>query len=63
MGLAATRELSRSSKPHGDCHATIEALREAGMKVIDDCPICLDDKVLCRVGAHPSATSTRKSID
>ena len=55
--------LLRSSKPHGDCHATKEELREDGMKVMDDCPVCLDNMVLCRVGAHPSVTSTGNPID
>ena len=55
--------LPRSSKPHGGCHDTMEALRKDGMKVMDDCPVCLDNMVLCRVGAHPSATSTGKSTD
>jgi len=54
--------LPRSSKPHGDCHATKEELREDGLKVMDDCPICLDNKILCRVGAHPSAPSAGAAI-
>jgi len=49
--------LPRSSKQHGDCHATKEELREDGLKVMDDCPICQRRGVLCEVGAHPSAPS------
>jgi len=49
--------LARSSKPHGDCNSTKEELREDGLKVMDDCPICQRRGVLCEVGAHPSAPS------
>ena len=54
--------IERLGKPHPDCRASQEALREDGLKVFDDCPICLDAKILCRVGCHPSIISTQQGI-
>ena len=44
----------RSSTPHSACPATKEELREDGLKVFEDCPICLDEG-LVRIGCHPSS--------
>jgi len=33
------------------------AKKKNPLEIDDDCPICLDNKILCRVGAHPSAPS------
>ena len=51
--------IERSDKPHTGCRASQEALREDGLKVFDDCPICLKRNVACEVGCHPSSSSAR----
>lgn len=45
----------RNGRPHADCRATKEELRDSGLRVIDYCPICADVNVSCRVGFHPSS--------
>ena len=45
----------RSSTPHSTCQATKEELREDGLKVVEDCPICLDEGFMVRIGCHPSS--------
>jgi len=30
--------------------------------IAEDCPICLDANILCRVGCHPSIISTQQGI-
>ncbi len=52
--------LPRSSKPHGDCHAFIESLERAGKNVLEDCPVCFELGIGCRVACHPSASSAGK---
>ena len=54
--------IERSDKPHTGCRASQEALREDGLKVFDDCPICLKRNVACEVGCHPSIISTQQGI-
>lgn len=58
--------LMRSSKPHSDCHATMEALmssKKNPLDVMDDCPICqTSGGILCQVGCHPSVLSAGKLI-
>lgn len=39
------------------CGLTIEMLREDGFRVADDCLLCLDDGIYCRVGNHKSMYS------
>ena len=38
---------------HANCNATKEDLIKDGLKVIEDCPICLTCGILCFVGSHP----------
>jgi hypothetical protein len=49
----------RSEKPHSSCHVTKGELLENGLQVLDDCLICLDANIRCRVGAHPLSSSAR----
>jgi hypothetical protein len=56
-------ELIRSSKPHEDCHATKEALMQAGKVVLEDCPICSNFGVLCRVACHRSSGTQSWSLN
>eukprot|EP01032_Pedospumella_encystans_P022886 gene22886-25922_t len=44
---------TRSNLPSEYCTATKEDLREDGLKVWDDCPVCDEDGILCKVGKHP----------
>jgi hypothetical protein len=54
--------IERLDKPHTGCRASQEALREGGLKVFDDCPICLKRNVACKVGCHPSIISTQQGF-
>ncbi len=57
--------LIRSSKPHSDCHATMEALlskKKNPLEIDDDCPICVRRGVLCEVGCHPSISYAGESL-
>ena len=40
------------------CNASQEALREDGLKVTNDCPLCLDSGARVRVGNHRSDQPT-----
>jgi hypothetical protein len=57
---------NRSRKPHENCHVTKKEWlndRKNPLSVIDDCPICLEANVHCRVAFHPSSgTSTGGSL-
>ena len=44
------------------CNASQEALKDAGCKVIDACPLCLDIDVRVRVGNHRSDQPTGTKI-
>ena len=44
------------------CNATKEELREDGLKVTNDCPLCLDSGARVRVGNHRSSQSTGSRI-
>jgi len=58
--------LPRSSKQHGDCHATKEELlakKKNPLEIDDDCPICRRRGVLCEVGAHLSVSSYAGSTE
>ena len=57
--------IERSDEPHTGCRASQEALlndRVSPLGIADDCPICLDANILCRVGCHPSIISTQQGI-
>ena len=44
------------------CNATKEELREDGLKVTNDCPLCLDSGARVRVGNHRSDQPTGNKI-
>ena len=44
------------------CNATKEELREDGLKVTNDCPLCLKRGVTLEVGNHRSSQSTGSRI-
>lgn len=42
-----------SGTPHTNCHATVEILREDGLKCHENCLLCERYGVHCPVGSHP----------
>jgi hypothetical protein len=56
MNQQTIEQPRRQSTRADGCHATKEELREDGMKVMEDCPICEKRGILCEVGCHPTSS-------
>merc|ERR1712137_56040 len=54
-------KLKRQATPHPSCSLSVPQLQQDGYKLMDFCPICKEDGVLCRVGRHKQPQSSAPS--
>lgn len=54
--MSTSQQAVRSFVPHPECKVSKEELLEdknTKLGILDDCPICNDGNILCKIGCHP----------